>query len=106
MVPTSGVWACATEDVTELTHDTELALNDGDLLVLYTDGITEAMNQNNERFGHEHLCALVERLKDAPVDAICKAITGAVRDWAPLQRDDISVVIGRYASPPVTSASA
>lgn len=98
IVPTSGVWACAVRDVTESTHDTEVTLDDGDLLVLYTDGITEAMNRNNEPFGLEHLCALVERLKDAPVDVICKAITGAVQDWAPLQRDDLSVVIGRYAS--------
>jgi len=42
-------------DVSAKAVETEIALNDGDKIVLFTDGITEAKNQKGELFGLENL---------------------------------------------------
>jgi sigma-B regulation protein RsbU (phosphoserine phosphatase) len=44
----------------ELLEEDSIALNNGDVVVLYTDGITEAMNGSNDLFGEARLSRLVE----------------------------------------------
>lgn len=56
-----GMWLGVEEDIEELTSDISFQLNAGDLLFLYTDGITEAINANGEMFGDERVVALLER---------------------------------------------
>ena len=48
-------------DITDFVCDTHIELNSGDLVVLYTDGITEAENSNGEFYGLDRLCEIVER---------------------------------------------
>ena len=40
----------------EFFNQTQIELNPGDLIVLYTDGITEAENSEQELYGFERLC--------------------------------------------------
>lgn len=42
----------------------------GDLIVLYTDGITEAKNNKSEEFGYDRLQKVIKRMSQAPVDEI------------------------------------
>jgi hypothetical protein len=51
----------------------------GDLLVLFSDGITEAPNRREEQFGEERLTAVVQQTRELPARAICDAILAAVR---------------------------
>ena len=44
----------------ELLEEHRVTLNAGDVLVFYTDGITEAMNHDNDLFGDARLSRLVE----------------------------------------------
>ncbi len=69
----------------------------GDVLVLYTDGVTEANNLAEDDFGEARLLALVESLKDRPAVEIVDAIHKAVADFAQgaPQGDDITVVVAR-----------
>jgi sigma-B regulation protein RsbU (phosphoserine phosphatase) len=68
-------------------------LEPGDLVVLYTDGVTESMDQDRETFGTERL---KEVLAAAPQSAAAagEAILGAVREHAVgrSQSDDITIV--------------
>lgn len=98
LVSLDGVWACAIEDTKELTTDSEVSLEDGDLLVLYTDGVTEAMNPQREQFGLQRLCDLVESHQQLAAAQICKAISDTALDWAAHQADDISVLVARYSA--------
>jgi serine/threonine protein phosphatase PrpC len=50
----------AAEKFSELLEEDQVALNDGDVIVLYTDGITEAMNAASDLFGDARLGRLVE----------------------------------------------
>jgi sigma-B regulation protein RsbU (phosphoserine phosphatase) len=56
----------------------EVTLAPGDLLVLYTDGITEAANPAGEEFGLERLEAVVRRHAGDPLVAIAVAIETAI----------------------------
>ncbi len=82
----------------ETLEQGEVELNSGDTLVLYTDGITEAMNSKNEEFGFPRLREIVrqgslldtERKVSALVESVDREIT-KFAGGAP-QRDDITMV--------------
>jgi phosphoserine phosphatase RsbU/P len=92
----NGFWLAAIADIAPLTSDVAVQLYDGDVLVLYTDGITEAMNASHEQFGLERLIAVVERHgADSPED-LNLAVLRALSNWSNLQIDDISLLIAKY----------
>jgi DNA-binding LacI/PurR family transcriptional regulator/serine phosphatase RsbU (regulator of sigma subunit) len=91
-----GFWTGALPDVSDVTADGVTQLEIGDLLVLYTDGVTEAMNELGEQFELARLCHLVAAEATLPADVICGAIVNAVEQWQARQIDDISVVVIRY----------
>ncbi len=74
-------------------EDAAVTLDPGDRIFLYTDGVTEAMAPDGELFNDARLHALIERHADLPIAALQAAILGAVRAFAPVQRDDITLII-------------
>jgi serine phosphatase RsbU (regulator of sigma subunit)/DNA-binding NarL/FixJ family response regulator len=67
----------------------------GDLLVMYTDGITEAQNQNGEFFGEKRLLDAIRQLKGRPSKDILAALLARVREFianSPFQ-DDIALIV-------------
>ncbi|RMD95071.1 MAG: serine/threonine-protein phosphatase, partial [Calditrichaeota bacterium] len=66
----------------------------GDLLVIYSDGVTEALNAQDEEFGEANLIDLIRQHKVAPpaelIDKIVQAVSDFVGDMP--QSDDITVV--------------
>lgn len=54
--------------------DSEVELETGDELILYTDGITEAKNRNGEEYGFERLSEIVEQRHEKPIQAIKKSV--------------------------------
>ncbi|HEX6277843.1 MAG TPA: PP2C family protein-serine/threonine phosphatase, partial [Polyangiaceae bacterium] len=93
---TPGTWIGATRDIEEATKDTACELRMGDVLVLYTDGVTEARNRNGELFGPERLAATLTRLAHEPVEAIRDGLLAALRAWMPKQEDDLTFLIARH----------
>jgi phosphoserine phosphatase RsbU/P len=96
-VPTPGTWIGCMPDVTPVTKDTTLQLVFGDLVVLYTDGITEARAAGGEAFGLERVCRIVEANRGEPVEVIRDRITDAALAWLVDRDDDLSVVVIRIA---------
>jgi sigma-B regulation protein RsbU (phosphoserine phosphatase) len=73
----------------------ELDLATGDLLVFYTDGITEAMDANHQLFSEERLEAVIRANREANADQMLQAIVEAVYTFtggAP-QADDLTLFI-------------
>ncbi|KYF68598.1 SpoIIE family protein phosphatase [Sorangium cellulosum] len=99
-IPSSGVWVGVLPSIDAMTRDAELVLEDGDVLVLYSDGVTEARNVHREQFGIERLCAAIEAAQAEPVDAIRDRILRDVDGWCPSPDDDITIVVARYHAPP------
>jgi predicted permease len=76
-------------------EDGEIDLRAGDLLVAYTDGVTEARNADGDEFGEERLRNVLRATVGAPVDEIASVLTDSVRGWiaGTAQYDDITFVI-------------
>lgn len=75
-------------------------LGPGDVLVIYSDGITESLNHAGEEFGYARLEAHLRRAQGGPADAVLFSVLGAVQDFAavcPLV-DDMSLAILRRDS--------
>jgi phosphoserine phosphatase RsbU/P len=71
-------------------------LQQGDRLLLYTDGIIEAANRNGEFFGHDALCLLLQQTaRLAPSEAADRVIA-SVQQWAATQDDDLTVLVCDY----------
>jgi sigma-B regulation protein RsbU (phosphoserine phosphatase) len=98
LVPTVGPWVGAMSDVSRVTDDSTLKLEDGDLMVLYTDGVTEAMNEQGEQFGMDRLTSAIEARRGGPVDKIRDTILADVAAFSPRQDDDITLLVIRYSA--------
>jgi sigma-B regulation protein RsbU (phosphoserine phosphatase) len=74
----------------------EVSLEPGDLLVLYSDGITEAGLAEGEEYGEARLSSLVASLKKSPLEEIQASVLRAVRDWSGVEpEDDMTLMIVR-----------
>lgn len=75
----------------------EQKLEAGDLVLCYTDGITEPENAYGEMFGEERLIELVQRNLHKSDDAIVQAIVDTVLDWtgSPELQDDMTLLLAR-----------
>ncbi len=78
-------------------EEQSVPLGPGDLLVAYTDGITEPENSYGEDFGAERLAEVVMRHRDAQPDEIVAKVLEAVRQWdtSTEQADDMTLMIVR-----------
>ena len=78
-------------------EEKSLQLQEGDTLLLYTDGITEAQNAAGELFGERRLCQILAENHDAQPDAIIDRILQEVSVFTEFQpqTDDISIVVIR-----------
>src|SRR5262249_8415204 len=98
-VRTEGTWVGIAPDVTPFMVNQPHRLAPGDVLVLYTDGVTESRRPvTQEQFGIERVLTILDRLHDAPAADICTAIFDATRAWAPEQEDDRTLIVLRYRS--------
>ena len=67
-------------------------LGPGDMVVLYTDGVTEAHHRNEPLFGEERLMDVIRAGTD--VDLVADDILAAVSNYGPAEpRDDVAVVV-------------
>ncbi len=76
----------------------EVTLQPGTTVILYSDGITEATNLQDELFGATRLLALAGELKDEPVEKIVKTIVQQAGEFEQgrEQSDDMTVLIFKW----------
>ncbi len=95
VVATPGTWLGAKKDIKAVTVESTLKLEPGDLMILYTDGITETRNTSGEFFQGQFGDAIVAQA-DRPVDAIRDHVMQRLRQWSAGQEDDWTLVVFRY----------
>ncbi|CQR70818.1 Serine phosphatase RsbU, regulator of sigma subunit [Sporomusa ovata] len=96
LTPVKGIALGVMEDMVYDCQETTLAA--GDVLIMYTDGINEAMNTRYEQFGNDRL---QQAILDAPVhsvQAVAAAILDSVRNHTAgaEQSDDITLMTVYY----------
>jgi serine phosphatase RsbU (regulator of sigma subunit)/catechol 2,3-dioxygenase-like lactoylglutathione lyase family enzyme len=74
----------------------ECGLSAGDTLVLYTDGISESLNQAGEEFGEQGLLKALARRGDMSSQTLVSSVVDEVQKFGPHeQHDDITLIVAR-----------
>ena len=80
-------WDCAMEEC-------ELAA--GDAVLIYTDGVTEALNGDGEEFGEQRLVEAVRRHRDLSLPELVSAVANEAKKFSPQeQTDDITLIAAK-----------
>jgi predicted permease len=80
----------------EVQYDeADVDLCSGDLLVAFTDGVTEALNTDGEDFGEERLKQLLRGAVGVPAEEISSRLANRMREWigGAEQHDDLTFVV-------------
>jgi serine phosphatase RsbU (regulator of sigma subunit) len=79
-------------------HVSSVTLEAGDTLILFSDGVTEAMDPEQEMFGRQGLLKAVQGQQDPPLDQLQKIVLESVEAFArgASQADDITLMLIRY----------
>jgi sigma-B regulation protein RsbU (phosphoserine phosphatase) len=67
----------------------------GDIILLYTDGVTEAMNSDRQQFGPGRLAEVLAAQAGSTAQGLIEAVVGAVRDFAGnnVYADDLTLLV-------------
>jgi sigma-B regulation protein RsbU (phosphoserine phosphatase) len=98
---TGGMVLGLTTRAEEQFQERRLDLQPGDGLVLYTDGVTEALNEQREQFLLERLVESARRHAHQPPKQALHSILGDVLRFKgrATQRDDITLVVVKRSRP-------
>jgi sigma-B regulation protein RsbU (phosphoserine phosphatase) len=81
-------------------EEAQIVIETGDLIAIYSDGVTEAVNDADEEFGEDRLAQLIVTHRESSAEEIVCAVNDQLTEWtgdAPPD-DDITLVIVRRTS--------
>ncbi len=89
-----GIALGALRDIEGLYETGNIRLNRGDFLLMYTDGVSEAMNKDLEEYGEENLKKRILKSADKGIDILIKDILYEIWEFREdfQQNDDIALV--------------
>jgi serine phosphatase RsbU (regulator of sigma subunit) len=76
-------------------EETRIQLAPGDKVVFYTDGIVEAMNEQEELYGFDRLLETVQEARSMGAESLLKEVVDKVNEFAggAAQHDDLTVIV-------------
>ncbi|MEA5471965.1 PP2C family protein-serine/threonine phosphatase [Spirulina sp. 06S082] len=82
------------EDITPFIDEAKIDLQSGDVIVIYTDGISEAEDSNGVQYGLDRFCQVIQLHREKSVEEIQNAILADLQDYIGTQKiyDDITLV--------------
>jgi sigma-B regulation protein RsbU (phosphoserine phosphatase) len=105
VVPTTGTWLGVLHDLRGKLKDATLQLEDGDVVLLFTDGVTEATNAAGEMYGEEELERALHHYAELEVDAIVRNIAREVQQHMARLDDDFTLVALKRVGRPLVEGS-
>ena len=95
-IKTEGVFLNFIEDISHATVNSYLTLDSGDILVLYTDGLTEAKNSKGELLDIGGFMKIVETHAHEDTEMLRDSIVRDVMKWCDsIRADDMSLVVAK-----------
>ena len=82
-------------DIAAFLEDKTITLQPGDKIILYTDGVTEARNPNEDLFSLERLIDIIGKHGSKPAEQLLSSIKEEVYSYIGTreQYDDITLVV-------------
>lgn len=93
IMETRGMWIGIMENITGMNEEDRLSLSAGDVMLLYTDGITEATDAGGAMYTDERLQSILTQHGDKAPDQIRDAILASMTGYA--VNDDVTLLIIR-----------
>jgi sigma-B regulation protein RsbU (phosphoserine phosphatase) len=97
VIRTPGTWIGGRSDIRRGTVENTLRLEQDDVMLLFTDGVTEIHNQRGEMFGLDRLVAEFERVHALPVRQITESLLVVFASWGVAQ-DDVTLLACRFGA--------
>ena len=94
-ITNEGCWIGMVRDTEGLVEDLPLDLAKGDVVLLFTDGVTEATADSGEMYGQDRLAASFERVAGQPLEQALDGLLKDVQVFASKQEDDITLLLIR-----------
>jgi serine phosphatase RsbU (regulator of sigma subunit) len=92
-IPINGTWLGISDDIEKYLEDVSVTVGAGDIILLFTDGITEATNEKGEMYGQRRLEHALNAYADLPVGKIVERIMHDVEHFQEEQLDDMTLVV-------------
>lgn len=93
LFPTEGSWIGLVDNIQEHLKDHEIFLEKNDIMLLYTDGVTEAMDQDGHLYGEERLLKSFRRNIELSEEGLLEVLLHDVLKFQAEQYDDISFML-------------
>jgi sigma-B regulation protein RsbU (phosphoserine phosphatase) len=93
IIPTEGTWIGIFEDIRKHLSDVLVPINKGDIILLFTDGVTESANKEGELFGEKRLERALIRYSHLELEDILDKIVKEVKEFQEEQNDDITLLL-------------
>jgi len=88
-----GTWLGITDNIKDNLEDCAIGISAGDIVLLFTDGITEAENKAGEMFSQKRLEQALNKYADLPVGKLRDKLVEEVMQHQKEQLDDITLVV-------------
>jgi len=92
-ITVNGTWLGITDKIDNYLKDINENIGDGDIVLLFSDGVTESTNKDNEMYGQARLKQALNLYADLPIAKILDRIIEDVSNFHEDQYDDMSLVI-------------
>ncbi|HZJ67539.1 MAG TPA: SpoIIE family protein phosphatase [Kofleriaceae bacterium] len=100
LLATPGTFLAVAQDIDQVNVDVDWQIDPGDVVVLLSDGVTEAEDASRRQFGYDGVTRILQRHAHTSVEAIRDAMFAAVREHSPELADDATVLVMRRAVSP------
>ncbi len=96
LMPSGGVALGMTRDISKLLKEQNMALLNGDFVIIYSDGIPECWNEKRELYGMQRLLSVIQANSNASTalemqEAILKDVSFFANGYK--QMDDITIIV-------------
>jgi sigma-B regulation protein RsbU (phosphoserine phosphatase) len=99
VIPTNGTWLGIADTIEKYLDDVSVTIHKGDLVLLFTDGITEATNRDGEMFGQGRLENALNQYADLPPAKLRDKIIEEINAFQEEQLDDMTLVVIKKTAP-------
>ncbi len=94
LIKTRGVYLNFKNDISKATKNSEFTLNPGDILVLYTDGLTEAVNSSGRMLDIDGFLEILEKYIHESPETMKEMVMSEVLQWCDNKpEDDMTILI-------------